>query len=211
MPSLDKVELHVFDNNRFVDIFRPGILSQQGVDTIKECIIMNDQLKVIKELNANITKTNDFNKVDEIQKKVYERYEELPCSLSDLERLARAEFVDTYGHDPVWIEGNGVDTDGDWDILPEPKVLTDRERFEAKTEEMVELFDRKNTDYGNSFEKSLDDDGLLVSKIRLTDKLNRFGQLIKNDSLVKDESLRDTLIDLANYTVMTLMYLDDNK
>ena len=76
---------------------------------------------------------------------------------------------------------------------------------------MVELFDRKNTDYGNSFEKSLDDDGLLVSKIRLTDKLNRFGQLIKNDSLVKDESLRDTLIDLANYTVMTLMYLDDNK
>ena len=41
---------------------------------------MNDQLKVIKELNANITKTNDFNKVDEIQKKVYERYEELPCS-----------------------------------------------------------------------------------------------------------------------------------
>ena len=64
---------------------------------------------------------------------------------------------------------------------------------------------------GTLFEKSLDDDGLLVSKIRLTDKLNRFGQLIKNDSLVKDESLRDTLIDLANYTVMTLMYLDDNK
>ena len=92
-------------------------------------------------------------------------------------------------------------------ILPE---VNDETRFRFITEEMTDLYSRKNTDYGDAFAQSLDEDGLLVSKIRLKDKLNRFSQLINNDALVNDESMRDTLIDLANYTVMTLMWLDEN-
>ena|SRR5699024_10240988 len=84
-------------------------------------------------------------------------------------------------------------------------------RFRFITEEMVTLYSQKNADYGDAFTESLDEDGLLVSKIRIKDKLKRFSQLIENDALVEDESLRDTLIDLANYTVMTLMWIDDNE
>ena len=91
-----------------------------------------------------------------------------------------------------------------------PEVNGDS-RFRFITEEMVTLYSQKNTDYGDAFTESLDEDGLLVSKIRLKDKLNRFSQLINNDALVNDESMRDTLIDLANYAVMTMMWIDDNE
>lgn len=84
-------------------------------------------------------------------------------------------------------------------------------RFELVTAEMNALHARKNRDYGGSFEKSLDDDGLLVAKIRLMDKMNRYSQLIKNPAEVTDESLRDTLIDLAVYAAKTVAWMDVNE
>ena len=98
----------------------------------------------------------------------------------------------------------------DNDITITPEVNGDS-RFRFITEEMVTLYSQKNADYGDAFTESLDEDGLLVSKIRLKDKLNRFSQLINNDALVNDESMRDTLIDMANYAVMTMMWIDDNE
>ena len=108
---------------------------------------------------------------------------------------------------------DGADRDGDVILPGEVKFpeFSDDTRFRFITEEMVTLYSRKNKDYGDAFTQSLDEDGLLVSKIRIKDKLNRFSQLIDNDALVNDESMRDTLIDLANYTVMTLMWLDENE
>ena len=116
---------------------------------------------------------------------------------------------------PEFIHGSkdGADRDGDI-LMPKDyshKPNGDEARFKKITKEMVDLYSRKNTDYGGSFDESLDEDGLLVAKIRLKDKLNRFSQLINNDSLVEDESIRDTLIDLANYSVMTLMWLNDEN
>jgi hypothetical protein len=81
-------------------------------------------------------------------------------------------------------------------------------RFELINYESELLYAKKNADYGDSFDKSLDEDGLLVAKIRLGDKFNRFSQLIKNPAKVKDESIRDTLIDLSTYAKMTIMWLD---
>jgi anti-sigma28 factor (negative regulator of flagellin synthesis) len=93
-------------------------------------------------------------------------------------------------------------------VAPESKLDT----FEKITNEMHELYLKKNHDYGNSFSKSLDDWGLQVSAIRLEDKMNRLKSLIKNGSFkVKDETIRDTLIDMANYSIMTLMYLDNGN
>lgn len=79
--------------------------------------------------------------------------------------------------------------------------------------EMSELYARKNADYGDAFSKSMDADGLLVAKIRMGDKFGRFANLVsKNiDGEVDDETLRDTLIDLANYSVMTIMWMDSKK
>lgn len=96
-------------------------------------------------------------------------------------------------------------------VIAEEPELTGDSRFRFITEEMATLYSKKNADYGDAFTESLDEDGLLVSKIRIKDKLKRFSQLIDNDALVNDESMRDTLIDLANYSVMTLMWLDENE
>lgn len=68
-------------------------------------------------------------------------------------------------------------------------------------------FKIKNHDYGNSFFDSIDEDGLVAAKVRIKDKVNRFSNLIKEENQVKDESLTDTLLDLANYAIMTAMYL----
>ena len=91
-------------------------------------------------------------------------------------------------------------------------MIENVEKFKAITEEMVKLYEVKNKNYGNSFDKSLDEDGLLVSKIRLGDKLGRFSSLLKANSIgTKDESIEDTLIDLANYAVMTLKWMRNKK
>ena len=86
---------------------------------------------------------------------------------------------------------------------------TDADKFEAITKKMHSIFRKKNHDYGNSFEQSLNEEGLAASRIRMGDKWNRFKQLSKGaEAQVNDESLRDTLIDMANYAIMTVMWLD---
>lgn len=89
---------------------------------------------------------------------------------------------------------------------------TDADKFEAITKKMHSIFRKKNHDYGNSFEQSLNEEGLAASRIRIGDKWNRFKQLSKGaKAQVNDESLRDTLIDMANYAIMTVMWLDKQQ
>lgn len=86
------------------------------------------------------------------------------------------------------------------------------EQYKKVTDEMVELYAEKNKNYGDSFYKSMDEDGLLVSKIRLGDKFNRLKNLITRESFgTKDESLEDTLLDLASYAIMTVLWLRDYR
>ena len=74
------------------------------------------------------------------------------------------------------------------------------------------LYEAKNKDYGDSFGKSYKEYGLTMSCIRLEDKLNRLKSLNSNKSIkVKDESIEDTLMDLANYTIMTLIELESEE
>ena len=78
--------------------------------------------------------------------------------------------------------------------------------------EMAELYDAKNWDYGDSFGKSFAEWGMTMPCIRLTDKLNRLCSLTKNSSQrVQDESIEDTLKDLATYSIMTLIELRREK
>lgn len=87
----------------------------------------------------------------------------------------------------------------------------DVSRHEAICKELNELYSRKNHDYGNSFHESYTEDGLLMAKIRIGDKYNRFKSLIKSEQKVKGESIRDTLIDMANYCIMTVIELDGEQ
>lgn len=79
--------------------------------------------------------------------------------------------------------------------------------------EMHALYDRKNRDYGDSFHLSYLEEGLAMSRIRLGDKFNRFKQLSRNpdSQSVNDESIRDTLIDLANYAIMTIIEMEEKS
>ena len=77
-------------------------------------------------------------------------------------------------------------------------------------DELYETYKKKNADYGNSFENSLDKHGLIAGIIRMDDKMSRLISLnSKNERQVMDESLRDTLMDLANYAIMSVMWLDE--
>lgn len=77
--------------------------------------------------------------------------------------------------------------------------------FREITDYMYQIYEKKNADYGDSFSKTYDEFGLTASAIRINDKTERFKKLIKQDAQVQDESIKDTLLDLANYAVLTLM------
>ena len=71
---------------------------------------------------------------------------------------------------------------------------------------LSDLYERKNKDYGDSFHKTFLEEGFAMSRIRLTDKLERFKSLTRgSEQQVKDESVEDTLLDLANYALMTVI------
>ena len=79
--------------------------------------------------------------------------------------------------------------------------------------EMHELYYTKNKDYGDAFTQSLDKYGPIAALVRMEDKWNRLSNLITKgeEGLIKSESVEDTLIDLANYAIMTSLYLRGNK
>nr|DAS69390.1 MAG TPA: Nucleotide modification associated domain 1 [Caudoviricetes sp.] len=77
--------------------------------------------------------------------------------------------------------------------------------FREITDYMYQIYEKKNADYGDSFSKTFDEFGLTASAIRINDKTERFKKLIKQNAQVQDESIKDTLLDLANYAVLTLM------
>jgi hypothetical protein len=80
------------------------------------------------------------------------------------------------------------------------------EQMKAVQAEALELFTRKNTDYGDAFAKY----GVIGVLMRIEDKLQRSLSITKNGvNLVADEGIRDTLIDLHNYAAMAMMLLDE--
>lgn len=74
-------------------------------------------------------------------------------------------------------------------------------------ESLTDIYEKKNHDYGGSFHATFLEEGMSMPRIRLSDKLNRFKSLTKDGSQqkVNDESIEDTLLDLANYAIMTVI------
>lgn len=94
-------------------------------------------------------------------------------------------------------------------------------RLEEFYSQNVEISRRKNADYANSDDPFKNfrviewltggattvEDGILV---RMSDKMSRIATLLKQDALVKDEKIKDTLQDLANYAMILAIYLEQN-
>ena len=82
------------------------------------------------------------------------------------------------------------------------------EQLEKVQKEGYELFKRKNADYGDAFANY----GSIGVLIRMGDKIQRLMSVSQKEiRCVNDESLRDTLIDLHNYSAMAIMLMDESR
>lgn len=74
--------------------------------------------------------------------------------------------------------------------------------------ELNTIYNNKNNDYGDAFGRTFEKLGLISAVTRISDKYNRLESLATStEQKVKDESIEDTLIDMANYCIMTIIEL----
>ena len=79
-------------------------------------------------------------------------------------------------------------------------------------EDIADTVSAKNHDYDRAFEKSFDEYGWPTYFIRLGDKVNRLKALtIKNEEILVNESVEDTLQDIVGYTLLLLEIIKRNK
>lgn len=77
--------------------------------------------------------------------------------------------------------------------------------------QLATLLKEKNKKYGDSFTKTAQQYGNIVIPLRINDKLNRLNQILINGEKdnMPDESVLDTLIDIAGYAVLSKIYLEE--
>lgn len=86
------------------------------------------------------------------------------------------------------------------------------ERFKQLTGEMAALYARKNKDYGDSFTEMYKEWGAMYPMSRMQEKLRRATQILRSgEAQVQEEKVTDTLLDLANYALMTIMELKEDN
>ena len=88
---------------------------------------------------------------------------------------------------------------------------TDADRFKEITDKMFETFKAKNHDYGSSFSNLFKECGMTYAYGHMAEKLERINSLRKNEANVKGESMKDSLYDLANYAILTIMELEKTE
>lgn len=85
-------------------------------------------------------------------------------------------------------------------------------QHESLLRQIHDTYIKKNHDYGDSFSRSFKKYGLVAAMVRMEDKWNRLDNMASGaEQKVADETIRDTLLDLAGYCVMTIMELDKQK
>lgn len=90
--------------------------------------------------------------------------------------------------------------------------MTKIERHEKMCNDLHSLYIKKNTAYGDSFGETFQKLGVISAVTRISDKYNRLVNLVTNPNIDSgDESVIDTLVDLANYSLMTVMELQIEK
>lgn len=88
---------------------------------------------------------------------------------------------------------------------------SDAKAFRDITNKMYDTFKQKNTDYGNSFHKIFKECGMTYAYGHMAEKLERINSLRKNEAKVKGESMKDSLYDLANYAILTIIELEKKE
>lgn len=102
-------------------------------------------------------------------------------------------------------------------VVPEHLVTPEVVALRDQQNKMLSLMAKKNADYGNAFNKGCDKLGYKYGLARMYDKANRLIHLIEDDFQgysnpnVEDESMFDTIQDLANYCNMLLAWQASNN
>lgn len=140
--------------------------------------------------------------------------------LADLNQVSKKEMA-------LLLAAQGCEVDG-WYLAinnakrkkpeapkPAPKKTGEKaDRHAELCRRLNEIYRKKNADYGDSFHTTWEEEGFAMARIRLSDKLSRFKTLSRAGAQqVKDESIADTLLDLANYAIMTVLEMqsDDKR
>lgn len=84
----------------------------------------------------------------------------------------------------------------------------DVDEFVNVVKDMIQLYAKKNHDYGNSFDDGMNRIGLAYGIGRIYDKVNRLVNFLNTTFVVNDEKFTDTLEDLANYSVMLRAWIN---
>lgn len=136
----------------------------------------------------------------------------IPDKIHDLNKLLD-EYYKGRKEIPASDSKDGVDsTDPEKPAIKPIAIANNHNQFKKYTDKLAETLLEKNTAYGDSFSQSVDDYGLKVIGIRLSDKYNRIKHLVNAGSLKEnDESLEDTLLDTAGYSILALKYLEEHK
>ena len=85
------------------------------------------------------------------------------------------------------------------------------ERHKELLDNLHTLYVTKNHDYGDSVHDTYLKYGLTSFLVRLEDKLNRARTISQKEQLVKDEKIKDTLLDLANYAILAVLELEGEQ
>ena len=133
------------------------------------------------------------------------------CELKNVYDKETAEFTDNYSCVFNAMDNKMLDKIYGWykelDDLKqniEPKVA----RHYAICQKLNQIYKAKNHDYGDSFGDTYKKLGIISAVTRLSDKMNRLMSLaVSHEAQVKDEKIEDTLLDMANYAIMTLIEL----
>lgn len=87
--------------------------------------------------------------------------------------------------------------------------ITYIQKHKEVCEKLNKTYEQKNKAYGNSFGDTYSKLGIISAVTRITDKYNRLVTLASNPEInVGDEAITDTLLDMANYCIMTYMEIE---
>ena len=117
------------------------------------------------------------------------------------------------------MERDNVGEDGETRIMTQKEYF---ERFHKVVDEMYKLTVRKNGDYADPKDAfanfhmiaALTDNRITVQDgiiVRITDKLKRICSLLTRDALVKDESIKDTIMDMAVYSIILYIWMSQHE